>query len=166
MGVNCVKELLQFLGGQDSIREVWFEFIKGQFAIICEQKNPKTPKPISNHINAFKKGSIFHTAAEVSISNAAKTSLIESTYRLFWSFKRDLLKWCRLLLSHSAETGLIWRPELMIVPLMVFFSVCWWLCMRKMKRKGPQKPIIVNAIGFLQHLCHLKANSAVVLYVI
>lgn len=28
-------------------------------------------------------------------------SLTESTWRLFWSFKRDLLKWCRLLLYSS-----------------------------------------------------------------
>lgn len=30
-----MEELLQFLGCQDSIREVGFEFIKGQFSIIC-----------------------------------------------------------------------------------------------------------------------------------
>ncbi len=34
VSVNCVKELLQFLCCQDSIREVGFEFVEGQFPII------------------------------------------------------------------------------------------------------------------------------------
>lgn len=44
MCVNCVKEFLQFLGCQDSIGEVGFEFIKGQFSIIWEEsmKDNKT----------------------------------------------------------------------------------------------------------------------------
>lgn len=39
MSVDRVKKLLQLLGCQDSIREVCFEFIEGQFAIVCKQKN-------------------------------------------------------------------------------------------------------------------------------
>lgn len=35
MSVNCMEELLQFLGCQNPIGEVGFEFIKGQFSIIC-----------------------------------------------------------------------------------------------------------------------------------
>lgn len=44
VGVNCVKKLLQLLGGQDSIREVGFEFVEGQFSIICQptKKNTKS----------------------------------------------------------------------------------------------------------------------------
>lgn len=40
VSVDRVEELLQFLGGQNSIGEVGFEFIKGQFPVIWEEKEP------------------------------------------------------------------------------------------------------------------------------
>lgn len=40
VSVNRVEELLQFVGGQNSIGEVGFEFIKGQFPVIWEEKEP------------------------------------------------------------------------------------------------------------------------------
>lgn len=58
VSVDGVKKLLQLLGCQDSVREIRFELIEGQFAIVWGQKNP--------HENTWYDVlcSIFHMAAE------------------------------------------------------------------------------------------------------
>lgn len=44
MGIDCVEELLQFLSCQDSVREVGFEFIEGEFSIVWRQRTNKSTK--------------------------------------------------------------------------------------------------------------------------